>query len=352
MSTEAEKQPTQITDIPHEELSDNAMRSQFHGPESAEKHNVQKGFSRKQKLIAGGAFIGVLAGGVVLETAISNGMNTHPQATHSMDNQPTDEATVTSHETGTPSPASTDVLNTMPPTSSPENSIDPAKYINVKETPKSVIESGLFDTLAAEQQAEVKKYEAMPLATFRKLPQSEQLKYAQYIYDNNAIRTKYNLSHSSDIGKQLVDRLTSASPDNTPQQVIDQNNFNDSLGLDLIYDGGSSTPFVLDKDSAKKLQVLTTAHNSGAEESGDSYIDAVRIAGKLEVGDATAHQSKVIGSGDQVRMIINADFGKQYGAAQDTYSLLHFKDITGKDRATWQMQTSYAMDSPQVVDLK
>jgi hypothetical protein len=210
--------------------------------------------------------------------------------------------------------------------------------VDVTKRPQSIVEQGLFNKLSPEQQAEIRKLDAMSTDEFYKLPMATQLKYAQYIYDVNVERTKYLMEQNGSEYLPLL-RTVDPKPDNSGTEVWYQHQLITEVQYTLMPD---QKP--LDKVNAQKLMVLDITQDTA--EFMHTFNTIATDKGGLLTPDNTpilAYRTDV--QGNETTMKINAIVDNKL--IQTTYKYTTFTDISGKERGTWQITLSVGSGNPR-----
>jgi hypothetical protein len=201
--------------------------------------------SKRNKVIALIAGLGIVAGGVGVGVAAANRPVPIEPGTSEPGEQPIDEGeSVLPPEDGGEGEAPT----------TPEVSFD------VTQIPESVVYGNLFETLSEEQKAEITRMAEMDLDTFRALPHAEQLTFAKFIRDNNMPILEYRLEQTGNTSYIEQANLE------TPEGIFASAQL-DSFLLASLKTNSSENGIQFDALTAKKASALILDHTKDAERS-------------------------------------------------------------------------------------
>lgn len=311
-----ELKPTSKIELKKQPNSSDVARIVTNEPEAEDR---KTGFSTREKVFATLGALGLLSGGAVAanhfsstpESADKNPNVTGPAAAGTNETTaPTIDATPSPYA----SPTNTEFLNTAKPV--------------IDTQPSDVIESGLFEGLSAEQQAEIKSFDSMTVEQFRAQPIEKQLVFAQFVYDNNAPRILKNMRDYGFDYEAYANRVTEPSETNTAQQVVDSASMVIDVAGNLYNDKNE-----YDLDTARKMLALGVDETSAAYEGYDSYLQTREI-GLTMTTSTDISASKTFETEQGPLMKINYAKDEKFG--QTSYQFVTFKDITGADRGAWK----------------
>ena len=213
------------------------------------------------------------------------------------------------------SPANTEALNTAQPV--------------IDTLPTDVIESGLFEGLSSEKQAEIKSLDSMTVEQFRDQPLEKQLMFAQFAYDNNAPRVLKKMRNLGFDMEEYANRITTPSKESTPQEVTDRV----SIVLDVA---GSlySADDTYDVDTARKMISLSLNPSTLAYAKYDEYLQN-RPTGLSMATTTDINAAKTFESGNGTQMKINA-ISPEGKDVQTTFEHIQFTDVQGQEQSTWR----------------
>ena len=327
MSTEAN--PSRKADI--ETPSKTEVKQMFY--DDKEVKDIKEGWSTRTKVLATIGTLGLGAGLALGANHLSSSENNSEEGESKQNPNVAGPAVVGQGETSAPSiepsieptPGSTEVLDNQPIFTEEE----------LMTRPTSVVESGLFETLSAEQQVEIQQYDAMSVEEFRELPLEEQLKYAQYLYDNNEERTLYRIEQNSGY-ESYLNRLEKPSADASGQAISDHVGLANSIANGLLLPETG-----LDKDEARKLMSLYIAPSTDGFNNIDSHLS--ENPGGLLIEDQIVEASHKSGDDSALTNEINSETGE---LSQTSYKLESFTDINGNERFTWRITFSVKEGDP------
>lgn len=213
----------------------------------------------------------------------------------------------------------------------PEQTQETQVKVDVTKRPQSIVEQGLFNELSPEQQAEIRKLNAMPTAEFYELPTATQLKYAQYIYDVNVERTKYLMKQN---GSEYLPLLNAVEPkpDNSATEVRYQQQLKAEVRLTLMPE---QKP--LDKTNAQKMLALGITQDTAGFMMAFNALETDK-GGLLTPDNKPILASRTEVQGTEATMKINANVNNM--VTQTTHEYTTFTDISGKERGTWRVVLS------------
>jgi len=248
-SDKAESEILESTNIPSiNEVVDSTLGTNV-------EHAVEKKKSPRLLLALGGTALAIaIAAGVIFGSAgkANNKDIKVPTATGDVAPSPVPSANAIVIE-NTPSPSSTE--NTA--TASPSETIPAVISGEVNHTsidyhklPDNVVEGYAFNQLSAEKQTEIKRYEAMSVADFQKLPLDEQLTFAYWVFENYRGRTDLALETNE------INVKYNKNP-KTPEDLLQSTTYIDEFILSLnTASGDPSRPLAYDSNTAKKCVSL------------------------------------------------------------------------------------------------
>lgn len=206
----------------------------------------------------------------------------------------------------------------------------------------------LFGTLNAEQQTLIRRYEAMPLETFRSLPEEKQLMYADFYY--NATKDYgIELLEQSLYYHEPSGQLT--GEDSAGQAIVDD--FAERQGTlfySLATNGKVSKINEANREEAQKALVLLYPQLMSDSQVYQSRVSQLGALDGLEGNDVYNPNN---GDGYIVRTVEDeSPTGADMGAAtkymnvssatgevqQYVYNFTEYKDIKGDDKETWRLK--------------
>ena len=131
----------------------------------------------------------------------------------------------------------------------------PSTLVNPAVLPVSVVELGSFNTLTPEKKQYIRSMELMSVEACRALPDSDQLMFAQFVYDNNIGILRYRLDKTNQ--SKVYKDVLNATP-STPQAIEAQEKLTLALMSSLDTRDSNSGAMAFDSVTARKLTVLIT----------------------------------------------------------------------------------------------
>jgi len=281
----------------------------------------KEGFSTREKVFATLGALGLLGGGAVAANHLSSNsavdVDKNPSATGPETAGAVETTAPSAEATPSPysSPANTEALNTAQPV--------------IDTLPTDVIESGLFEGLSSEKQAEIKSLDSMTVEQFRDQPLEKQLMFAQFAYDNNAPRVLQEMRNLGFDMEDYANRITTPSQESSPQEVTDHV----SIVLDVA---GSlySADNTYDVDTARKMMSLSLNTSTSAFADYDEYLQN-RPTGLSMATSTNITASKTFEAQDGTQMKVNS-INQEGEDAQTTFEHIQFTDIQGQEKSTWR----------------
>jgi len=254
------------------------------GENIAKKNKIKK--IGTAAIIAGA----VIVAGTVLLSTLGGNKNKEPKATN--DNLPAGFTDTTSSESEiNTSVEGTEVtlMTTADSTSTAmetteETAANTEKTYDYTIGIENAVECYGFFELNADQQAEIKKLEAMAIKEYQALPQTEQLVFAQWFFENYKDRFDYLLKGAG------IDLTYTENP-TTPQEYSDNYTYITTMASTIIVTGlynadGTYTGNKTDVLTGQKLMSLrdtsTEIHNEADNSYVNRFVDLV-IAAKIDI---------------------------------------------------------------------
>jgi hypothetical protein len=167
---------------------------------------------------------------------------------------------------------------------SPETPLDPAAGT------ENVVEYNLFETLTADQQAEIKKMESLSVEEFRTLPYEDQYKFARFVYDNNLDVLKFRLDNA---GQSYMYEDANTT---TPEGIIATDVLETALISSLIT-VNPTDGIVFDSETARKVASMISLNPD------DIFLKNT----DAQIATWNVNMSTVIPTGEIQQSIVNTD---------------------------------------------
>lgn len=274
--------------------------------ETAPSTVEKKGFSTKQKIIAG-------ISGTALALGIGAGLK-------SMNNNDGEQITPVS-------PAATAPVTPSPtesPTTSPETT---SNY------PASILQSEQFKALTPEQQVKIEKIHAIQdLADFYALPKPEQEMYGLFVYDVYKDYAKQQIKSAGISGADYVDPSAPITKASSGQDVLEFEDLRRATTYWLM--AKPTAPYEINKDNvldAKKMQSIRFVDPASAECTMTlEQIDRAASTGSLTATDDGYYADTAMDEKTNPDGTLTIDV--LYNAITDTavYEFATVKDVSGK----------------------
>lgn len=292
----------------------------------------KEGFSTREKVFATLGALGLLGGGAVAANHLSStnavDVDKSPSASGPETAGAVETTAPSAEATPSPfsSPANTEALNTAQPV--------------IDTLPTDVIESGLFEGLSSEKQAEIKSLDSMTVEQFRDQPLEKQLMFAQFAYDNNAPRVLQEMRNLGFDMEEYADRIKTPSEESTAQEVFDHV----AIVLDVA---GSlySADDTYDADTARKMMSLSLNPSTSAYAKYDAYLQD-RPTGLSMVTNTNITASKTFKTENGTAMKINT-INAEGKDTQNTFEHIQFTDTQGQEKSTWRSVISISTSDPR-----
>jgi hypothetical protein len=207
-------------------------------------------------------------------------------------------------------------------TDTPEQPVSPESLVIVDELPENVVEHGMFELLSPEQQAFMRELDSMSYEEVRTLPETDQLKFAEFVFRNNYPILKYRLEQTGQAG--ILDQANLDTPEGI--QASYQTTFGLISSLKEFNNG-----ITYDANTAKKLVVMLNAYGDttgiNRQNEMDNRIDQVDINMPVAIIDGVVEASRIEQNGVIIISTVNIE-GTMH--AQQTYEKISFTSIDDK----------------------
>ena len=228
-----------------------------------------------------------------------------------------------------------------------EQTGDAAYETKAKYAP-TIEQTELFAALDADQQAEIQRYEEMPLETFRQLPEETQLRYADFYFEayeeygmELLKRSPYYHEPSGELtgedssGQAIVDDFAerqgtifySLATKGKVSKINENNRPEAQKALVLLY------PQLLSDSQAYELRVSQLGALDGLEgndamnpNNGDGYIVRT-VEDESPTGSDMGARTKYVN--------VSSETGEMQ---QYVYNYTTYKDINDKEKSTWRLK--------------
>ena len=286
-------------------------------------------------LLAASVALIALSGCGASDSQSSRAVNSVAEST--LEGTNTNPATVTESDVTVGTPATTAVPETQP-----------TEEINYDVFPEDVAEGYSFErVLTAQQQEVIIKYNAMSLEEFRALPESEQLTFAYWIFENykprfDRIVDEFVETMKSN-GKEAKLVKYTFDPE-TAEEIADNYFYAEHFVYNLFISDGSSEKKIRDLDTAKKCAVLLSGYGQDLFNGIDPTIDNFEeiYSDSYSIGLPSYTEAKM--TEEEGRIIVTTstphvspDSGEpEYDIRVFTFNVIEFQDIYGTSISYYQ----------------
>lgn len=227
-------------------------------------------------------------------------------------------------------------VEVVPAPSTPE-----APVLDTTTLPESVVTGYLFETLTEDQKAFILKVDALSALETRQLPDEEQVKFANFVYDNNLDMLKFRLDNSG---------LSS---------VYENANFDTASGMRSVgtlkyllmasLKTNTAEGVILDKETALKVSVLANPEGNEVRQANlDAQINSWNVNTMLKdiYLAAEVQDSAILDNGD---VISNEIVTSTQERTQNTYRVIDSPLVNGETKKDVALVLSVTPDDIRYV---
>jgi hypothetical protein len=220
--------------------------------------------------------------------------------------------------------------------------------INYSHDPTNVVEGYAFESLPADQKAEIKRMEAMSVEEFQALPMAEQLKFSYWVFTN------YKPRFDTVMALNGVKRVYTENP-TTPKDFAENDAYMYTFGTSLttLIETKDHMSVQFDKDTEKKcVSLVYNAADLNNLKGWNDTIDGSKSASSIVQMDPVVEGYMFLDN-DKDRIIMNIEYpgNDTYkftpdGKFQLTFEKTSFKTLGGKEATVSPIFYATKQDSP------
>lgn len=227
--------------------------------------------TKKALQIGGAALAGIVALSVGIATFNNKDKKEDPRPTETIESTYEEEPTTINEEkitttSTTINPVSTETTSPLTTETTAQSESDPSKVA------QNAVEGYGFSKLSPEQQETIKKYEALSVEEFRKLPIEEQLIFSSFVFEN--YKPTFDEIINAQLTKDELNNIYYTANPTTPEQVLANYSYLMTMSCNVYELDEEEFPYK-DRELGKKLVSLIKTISEEHTSASDYFIDNV-----------------------------------------------------------------------------